>query len=91
VQLIAAHRQGNLFSSFGSNQTHISTTDPDAKVSVKPGKPSLLNYLAQLSVATASHVITHIEAHRADHKDSECLAAVVANTVACLQVEGLHR
>ena len=45
MQLPAVHRQRNSFSSFGSNQTHISTTDPDAKVSVKPGKPSLLNYL----------------------------------------------
>jgi transposase len=89
VQLIAAHRQGNLFSSFGSNQTHISTTDPDAKVSVKAGKPAQLNYLAQLSVDTACHVITNIEAHTADHRDSECLASIVGNTVALLQAEGL--
>ena len=72
------------------NQTHYSTTDPDAKVSVKPGKPSQLNYLAQLSVDTASHVITNIEAHTADHKDSECLASVIGNTVALLQAEGLQ-
>jgi transposase len=91
VQLPAANwRQRSLFSSFGSNQTHISTTDPDAKVSVKPGKPAQLNYLAQLSVDTASHVITNIEAHTADHKDSECLAAVISHTVACLQAEGLQ-
>jgi transposase len=89
MQLLAA-RQGSRFSGFGSNQTHISTTDPDAKVSVKPGKPSQLNYLAQLSVDTASHVITNIEAHTADHKDSECLASVVGNTVACLLAEGLQ-
>src|SRR4051794_10414372 len=90
VPLLAASRQMGSFSGFGSNQTHISTTDPDAKVSVKPGKPSLLNYLAQLSVDTASHVITNIEAHTADHKDSECLASVVNGTVACLQAEGLQ-
>jgi transposase len=90
VPLLAANRQRSPFSSFGSNQTHISTTDPDAKVSTKPGKPSQLNYLAQLSVDTASHVITNIEAHTADHKDSECLAAVVSHTVACLQAEGLQ-
>jgi transposase len=90
VPLLAASRQMGSFSSFGSNQTHISTTDPDAKVSVKPGKPSQLNYLAQLSVDTAAHVITNIEAHTADLKDSECLADVVSHTVACLQAEGLQ-
>jgi transposase len=90
VQLITAHSQRSRFSSFGSNQTHYSPTDPDAKVSVKPGKPSQLNYLAQLSVDTAAHVITNIEAHTADHKDSECLASVVDHTVACLQAGGLQ-
>src|SRR4051812_16005015 len=45
VQLAAVHRQRSPFSEFGSNQTHYSPTDPDAKVSVKPGKPSQLNYL----------------------------------------------
>jgi transposase len=89
VQLIA-NKQMSSFSGFGSNQTHISTTDPDAKVSVKPGKPSQLNYLAQLRVDTACHVITNIEAHTADHRDSECLAAVVGNTVALLHTEGLQ-
>jgi transposase len=90
IQLPAVNRQRSSFSSFGSNQTHISTTDPDAKVSVKPGKPAQLNYLAQLSVDTASHVITNIEAHTADHRDSECLSSVVGNTVALLQAEGLQ-
>jgi transposase len=88
VQLPAADKQQE--SSSGINQTHYSTTDPDAKVSVKPGKPSQLNYLAQLSVDTASHVITNIEAHTADHRDSECLSSVAGNTVALLQAEGLQ-
>jgi transposase len=91
VELIAPNPQPqSSCSGSGINQTHYSTTDPDAKVSVKPGKPSQLNYLAQLSVDTASHVITNIEAHTADHRDSECLASVVGHTVACLQAAGLQ-
>ncbi|RPD43374.1 transposase [Paracnuella aquatica] len=39
---------------FVSNHTHYSTTDSDARVSVKPGKPRQLNYAAQVSVDTAS-------------------------------------
>jgi len=38
---------------FVSNHTHYSTTDADARVSVKPGKPRQLNYLSQVSVDTA--------------------------------------
>ena len=45
-----------------SNHTHFSTTDADARVSVKPGKPRQLNYLGQVSTDTAHHVITNIEA-----------------------------
>ena len=74
---------------FVSNHTHYSTTDADARVSVKPGKPRQLNYLGQVSVDTASHVITNIEAHMADKKDSQCLPQVVENTINNLQAEGL--
>ena len=73
----------------GRNETHCSSTDPDARLATKPGKPTQLNYLAQVSVDTASHVITNIEAHSADKKDSECLAEVVANTISNLQPQGL--
>jgi transposase len=55
---------------FVSNHTHYSVTDPDARVSVKPGKPRQLNYLAQISVDTAHHVITQIQTDHADKKDS---------------------
>ncbi len=54
---------------FVSNHTHYSTTDPDARVSVKPGKPRQLNYLAQVSVDTAHHVITQIQSDHASKKD----------------------
>lgn len=74
----------------GRNQKQYSPTDPDAKLSTKPGKPTQLNYLAQVSVDTTHHVITHIEAHTADKRDSECLAAAVSHTVENLRTEGLE-
>ena len=76
-------------SRFLSNHTHYSTTDKDARVSVKPGKARQLNYHAQVSVDTASHVITGIEAHRADKKDSQCLPSVIKHTKDNLQQNGL--
>lgn len=72
-----------------SNKTHYSPTDPDARVSVKPGKPRQLNYLGQVSTDTAHHVITNIEAHHADKKDSQCLPSVLNNTIDNLAKEGL--
>ena len=72
-----------------SNHTHYSTTDSDARVAVKPGKPRQLNYLSQVSVDTASHIITHIQADYADKKDSQCLPSLLSNTIANLKGEGL--
>lgn len=60
-----------------SNDTHYSPSDPDAKMSVKPGKPTALNYLGQVAVDTATHMITYVQAFSADKRDSECLAAVL--------------
>ena len=74
---------------FVSNHTHYSTTDRDARVSVKPGKPRQLNYSMQTSVDMDSHVITNVEAHLADRRDSECLEKVLINTIENLQSEGL--
>ena len=73
-----------------SNHTHFSTTDPDARVAVKPGKPRQLNYLGQLSVDTASHVITHIQADYASKKDSQCLPSLLEGTISNLKAEGLR-
>jgi len=75
---------------FVSNHTHYSTTDPDARVSVKPGKPRQLNYTAQVSVDTAHHVITQIQTDHADKKDSQCLPSLLNNTIDNLQQEGLQ-
>lgn len=75
---------------FVSNYTHYSTTDADARVSVKPGKPRQLNYTAQISVDAAHHVITQIQTDHADKKDSQCLPALLNNTIENLQSEGLQ-
>jgi transposase len=74
---------------FVSNHTHYSTTDRDARVSVKPGKPRQLNYSMQTAVDMSSHVITNVEAHFADRRDSECLSQVLHNTIANLRQQQL--
>lgn len=82
-----SHKQGR--AKFVSNHTHYSTTDPDARVSVKPGKPRQLNYTAQVSVDTAHHVITHIQTDSADKRDSQCLPSLVTATLDNLTQQGL--
>src|SRR5215218_7619523 len=77
-------------SKFVSNHTHFSLTDPDARVAVKPGKPRQLNYLGQLSVDTASHVITCIQADYADKKDSQCLPSLLNHTIENIKAQGLR-
>lgn len=74
---------------FVSNHTHYSTTDRDARVSVKPGKPRQLNYSMQAAVDMGSHVITNVESHYADRRDSEVLKEVLANTINNLNDHGL--
>jgi hypothetical protein len=75
---------------FVSNHTHYSTTDADARVSVKPGKPRQLNYTAQVSVDTAHHVITQIQTDHADKRDSQCLPSLLNKTINNLKEEGLQ-
>ena len=77
-------------SRFVSNHTHQSTTDKDARVSVKPGKPRQLNYLAQVSVDTAHHVITQIQSDYASKKDSQCLPSLLQNTIDNLEEDNLQ-
>ena len=48
-----------------------------------------MNYLGQVSVDTASHLITHIQADFADKKDSQCLPSLLMNTINNLKGEGL--
>lgn len=60
-----------------SNHTHYSPTDPDAKISTKPGKPRQLNYAGQIAVDDAHHVITAACASTAGSKDSENLPQIL--------------
>ena len=80
---------GNKGSRYTSNKTHYSPVDPDARISVKPGKARKLNYTSQLSVDSSHHVITHIGAYHADKKDNQDLEDVVKKTKRRLWQEGL--
>ena len=80
---------GNKGSKYTSNKTHYSPTDPDARISVKPGKARKLNYLSQLSVDTAHHVITDIRAYHADGKDNQQLPDIVKRLQSRLWKQGL--
>gem|GEM_PF-123452 len=68
-----------------SNATHYSPTDPDSRISTKPGKSRNLNYFGQLSVDTSHHVITGACADFADRRDSQCLEKLCEQTL-----ENLH-
>jgi transposase len=60
-----------------SNHTHFSPTDPDARISVKPGKARQMNYYGQVAVDDSHHVITAAGADFADKRDSQCLESLV--------------
>ena len=64
-----------------SNHTHYSPTDPDAKISTKPGKPRQLNYAGQVAVDDAHHVKTGACASSAGNKDSQNLADILSQTI----------
>lgn len=80
---------GNKGSKYTSNKTHYSPTDPDARISVKPGKARKLNYMSQLSVDTGHHVITDIQAYHADKKDSQCFQDITVRLKKRLNKQGL--
>lgn len=82
---------GNIYRpKFLSNHTHTSKTDPDARISVKPGKPRQMNYSAQTSVDTRAHVITNIMADFSDKRDSQSLPKAVEQTKNNLEENNLH-
>jgi radical SAM protein with 4Fe4S-binding SPASM domain len=80
---------GNKGAKYTSNKTHYSPTDPDARISVKPGKARKLNYNSNICVDTAHHVITDIKAYHADLKDSQYLQDVCQRLKPRLQSQGL--
>jgi len=77
-------------SKYLSNHTHYSPTDPDARISTKPGKPRNLNYYGQLSVDTSHHVITGALSDFADKRDSQCLQNIVSQMVENLRINELQ-
>jgi len=67
-----------------TNQTHYSPSDPDARLTTKPGKPMRLYYRAQMSVDTASHFITYIQAFKGNETDNTSLPVMLPQIVANL-------
>ncbi len=73
VRLVgASHKKARLL----SNKTHYNPHDPDARISVKPGKARKLNYHCSMAVDTAQGVISHIQADFADGRDSQYLKSI---------------
>ena len=68
----ASHEKAQLL----SNKTHYSPHDPDARISVKPGKARKLNYRCNMAVDTAEGVISHVQADFADGRDSQYLPEI---------------
>lgn len=74
---------------FLSNHTHYSSTDPDSRISVKPGKARQMNYSGQIAVDDAHHVITGAMADYADKRDSQSLAQILEQTIKNLKEENI--
>ena len=74
---------------FLSNHTHYSPTDPEAKISTKPGKPRQLNYSGQLSVDDAFHVITGACASTSGSRDSSIFSEIMNQTLANFKLNQL--
>jgi len=72
------------------NDNFVSTTDPDARVSQKPGKVSALNHLGVISVDTGHHVICGATADFADIGDAATVEKIVGQTIESLQTNDLR-
>lgn len=72
-----------------SNTTHVSKSDPDARIAVKPGKPRMLCYTSNMSVDIQDNVITNIAAEHASKKDSQLLIKNLHRTQSALNNHGL--
>jgi transposase len=60
-----------------SNKIPYSSADPDARISVKPGKARALNYLYSMAVDEQQGFISHIKVDSADRCDSVLLESIV--------------
>jgi transposase len=61
-----------------TNKTHYSPSDPDARLTTKPGKPMNLYYRSQVSVDTDSHFITYIQAFKGNEADNSSLPVMLS-------------
>ncbi len=90
MQLPTASGASNPKAQLLSNKTHYSPTDPDARISVKPGKARKLNYHCSLAVDTAEGIISHVQADFADSRDSQCLPDITLKLQKRLTSNGLR-
>lgn len=72
-----------------SNKEWTSPSDPDSRISKKKHKPLQLNYNAQISVDTDSHVICGAMADFADKRDAQSLPDIVEQVTDNLAKEGI--
>lgn len=68
-----------------SNEDFTSTTDPDARISKKKYKPLGLNFTAQISVDTSSHVICGAMADFSDKRDAQSMESILSQSEENLQ------
>jgi len=73
-----------------SNQTHASTSDPDARMARKPGKPTNMYYHGQISVDDQHGVITAAMADHADNEDHKALPGLMKRLKANLGAHQMH-
>jgi transposase len=73
-----------------SNGTHYSPSDPDARLTKKPGKPFDLYYKSQISVDTGSHFITYIEAFPANTGDNVSLPQMLSHIAQNMQENNIR-
>jgi len=71
------------------NQIYGSSTDPDARITMKNHTKRDLYYYGQISVDTSSHVICGAKADFANQRDFECLPALLEQTEINLGQHGL--
>jgi hypothetical protein len=73
-----------------TNQTHFSPSDPDARLTMKPGKPMNLYYRSQMSADTASHFITYIQAFAGNAADNDSLPQMLKHIVGNMQEHNIQ-
>ncbi len=86
---ITENEEANIARKRKHSERFVSTTDPDARVSQKPGKLPGLNHLGIISVDTQHHVICGATVDLADKHDASTTEKIVSQTIANLQKDNL--